>query len=130
MRFLFYGEGKSLQRNLTKMPFGSQAALALLGEAVLQATGAHLEAVCGSLAEPVVCRQVIVGKSIPKFIVAAQKEHGVGLSLAIGVRAALKAPLNAIIPNVYVARGLRYFLMVIVIGVLWPMTFKHFKKLK
>lgn len=54
---------------------------------------------------------------------------GAGLTLAIGVRAALKAPLNAIIPNEYIARGVRYFLMVIVIGVLWPMTFKHFEKM-
>lgn len=55
---------------------------------------------------------------------------GIGLTLAIGVRAGLKVPLNAIIPNEYIARGARYFIMVIVIGVLWPMTFKHFKKLK
>ena len=52
-----------------------------------------------------------------------------GLALVVAVKALLKAPLNALLVNEYVARSVRYFLMVVVGGVLWPMTFKFFGKL-
>lgn len=53
----------------------------------------------------------------------------VGLSLIIIVKAALKAPLNALFSGHLIARTVRYFLMVLVAGVLWPMTFKYFSRL-
>ena len=52
-----------------------------------------------------------------------------GLALVVGVKALLKNPLNALLVNEYLARSVRYFLMVVVGGVLWPMTFKFFGKL-
>lgn len=52
-----------------------------------------------------------------------------GLALVVAVKALLKAPLNALLVNEYVARSVRYFLMVVVGGVLWPMTFKSFARL-
>jgi hypothetical protein len=42
----------------------------------------------------------------------------------------LRFPLDAILPENTVARAVRYFLMVIVGGILWPMTFKYFQKSK
>ena len=52
-----------------------------------------------------------------------------GLALVVGVKALLKTPLNTLLVNEYLARSVRYFLMVVVGGVLWPMTFKFFGKL-
>ncbi len=53
-----------------------------------------------------------------------------GLALVLLVKSGLKEPLNAMIPNSYVARGVRYFLVVAVAGALWPLTFKFFSHLK
>ena len=39
----------------------------------------------------------------------------------------LRTPLEALLP-VYVARSLRYFLVVLAAGLLWPMTFRFFGK--
>lgn len=52
-----------------------------------------------------------------------------GLGLVVAVKALMKSPLEALFVNEYVARSVRYFLMVVVGGVLWPMTFKFFGKL-
>ena len=52
-----------------------------------------------------------------------------GLAVVLIVKELLRAPLEWIIPHVYLARLVRYFLMVIAGGVLWPMTFKWFGKL-
>lgn len=48
-----------------------------------------------------------------------------GLILLIAIRAGLKAPLQAILP-VYPATMVRYFLMVLVAGAVWPLTFGWF----
>ncbi len=56
----------------------------------------------------------------------------VGIGLVMAVKEGMRAPLEALLPD-YVdtwARMLRYFLMVIVGGVLWPMAFKFFPKPK
>lgn len=53
---------------------------------------------------------------------------GVGLALILGVKAGLKAPLNLIFGETF-GRGIRYFLLVIVAGILWPLTFGWFSKL-
>lgn len=52
-----------------------------------------------------------------------------GLALVVAVKSLLKSPLEALFVNEFVARCVRYFLMVIVGGVLWPMTFQFFAKL-
>ena len=54
-----------------------------------------------------------------------------GLVLVVATKELLKFPLNAIMPaaeNTW-ARLIRYFMIAIVGGVLWPMTFKFFSKL-
>ena len=51
-----------------------------------------------------------------------------GLALVMGVRVALKAPLNWLIPYTPVAGGLRYFLMVFFAAAIWPLTFPWWKK--
>ena len=53
----------------------------------------------------------------------------VGIGLVLTAKELLKIPLNAIMPANTWARLVRYFLMVIVGGVFWPMTFKYFAKL-
>lgn len=51
-----------------------------------------------------------------------------GLILVLLVKSALKAPMEAILP-VYPARMVRYFLVVLTAGILWPMTFFWFSRL-
>ena len=52
----------------------------------------------------------------------------IGLALVLVVKTCLRAPLNAVFGDM-VGRSVRYFLMVIVGGVLWPTTFKWFSRL-
>ena len=52
----------------------------------------------------------------------------VGLLLVQAVKEGLRVPLELLLP-VYPARAVRYFLIVITAGTLWPMTFKHLSKL-
>ena len=52
-----------------------------------------------------------------------------GLAIVIAAKELLRFPLNAILPADTWARMLRYFLIVIVGGILWPKTFKYFSKL-
>lgn len=51
-----------------------------------------------------------------------------GLGLVLAVKSGFKAPLEAVF-GALVGRGIRYFLIVIVAGVVWPLTFKWFAKL-
>ena len=44
------------------------------------------------------------------------------------VKSGLKAPLNALFGEL-VGRSARYFLIVAVAGILWPLTFRWFAKL-
>ena len=52
-----------------------------------------------------------------------------GLALVLAVKELLRAPLEAILPANTWARMLRYFLMVIMAGTVWPATFKYLAKL-
>lgn len=52
-----------------------------------------------------------------------------GLVLVLAVKELLRAPLAAILPENTWARMIRYFLMVVTAGTLWPLTFKYFAKL-
>lgn len=51
-----------------------------------------------------------------------------GLLLIIAIRAGLKAPLQAILPE-FPATAVRYFLMVVFAGAVWPLTFSRFAKI-
>lgn len=51
-----------------------------------------------------------------------------GLGVVLLVKEGLRAPLEAVL-SVYPARAVRYFLIVLTAGVLWPMTFRWFSKL-
>lgn len=52
----------------------------------------------------------------------------VGLLLVLAVKEGLRAPLEMAM-DVYPARAVRYFLIVLTAGVLWPMSFKHLSKI-
>ena len=51
-----------------------------------------------------------------------------GLALAVAVKSLLKAPLLALCGGHDIANALRYFLMVITAGCLWPMTFRIYAR--
>ena len=54
-----------------------------------------------------------------------------GLLVVLAVKEGLRAPLEALCGSggVYTARAIRYFLIVVVAGVVWPMSFRWFEKL-
>lgn len=52
----------------------------------------------------------------------------VGLLLVLAIKSGLKSPLNALF-GVFIGRGVRYFLMVIMAGIVWPLSFKLFAKI-
>lgn len=52
----------------------------------------------------------------------------VGLLLVLAVKEGLRAPLELVLP-VYPARAVRYFLIVLTAGILWPMSFSKLSKL-
>lgn len=52
-----------------------------------------------------------------------------GLLLLLAIKSELKAPLYALFNGNYLADGVRYLLIVIFAGCLWPITFKFFAKL-
>lgn len=51
-----------------------------------------------------------------------------GLGIVLAVKSGLKAPIEGLLGNL-TGRAVRYFLIVIVAGVLWPITFRWFAKL-
>ena len=53
----------------------------------------------------------------------------IGLALVIAVKELLRVPLDFIFNGSLISRAVRYFLMVVVAGVLWPLSFKWFSKL-
>ena len=52
----------------------------------------------------------------------------IGLGLVLAVKSGMKEPLEAIF-GVLTGRAVRYFLIVIVAGIIWPLSFKWFSKL-
>lgn len=52
----------------------------------------------------------------------------VGLLLVLAVKEGLRAPLELLLP-VYPARAVRYFLIVLTAGTLWPMAFQYLSKI-
>ncbi len=53
-----------------------------------------------------------------------------GLLGVIAIKSGLSAPLVALFGNEYIARGVRYFLIVIFAGCLWPLSFKLFSRMR
>jgi hypothetical protein len=51
-----------------------------------------------------------------------------GLALVLLLKEGLRSPLSALLGE-YPGRALRYFLMVLAAGILWPMTFRWFSSL-
>ena len=51
-----------------------------------------------------------------------------GLCLVLAVKEGLKSPLNALLGE-YPGRAVRYFLIVLAAGILWPLTFRWFSSL-
>lgn len=52
-----------------------------------------------------------------------------GLGILLALKAVLKAPLLALFGGHSVAHGVRYFIVILFAGILWPMTFKYFARL-
>jgi len=53
----------------------------------------------------------------------------IGLALVVAVRSGMKPVLTAIFGEAMFAHGIRYFLMTVVGGILWPMTFRFWSRL-
>lgn len=53
-----------------------------------------------------------------------------GLLLVLAVKELLRTPLNTLINNTYISRCIRYFLVVITAGIVWPWIFSGFCKEK
>lgn len=53
-----------------------------------------------------------------------------GIAVVLLIKSGLKSPLEALFGNEYVARAVRYFLIVAFAGGLWPVTFKFFERLR
>ena len=53
----------------------------------------------------------------------------IGFGLVLAVKEGLRSPLEALFGDPYPARLVRYFLIVLVAGLLWPMSFRFFSKL-
>lgn len=51
-----------------------------------------------------------------------------GFAILLAIKSGLKAPLNAILPD-EIANAIRYFIIVIFAGAVWPLTFKPLAKL-
>ncbi len=47
-----------------------------------------------------------------------------GFVLVLGIKAGLKMPLNMLLGD-WIGRSVRYFLMVVVAGILWPLSFRY-----
>ena len=52
-----------------------------------------------------------------------------GFGILLVIKSGGKAPLQALFVNDHLADGLRYFLMVVFAGCIWPLTFRYFAKL-
>ena len=53
---------------------------------------------------------------------------GLGLGCAIGVKSGLKALFALLLPDAFPSDALRYFLLVLFAGLLWPLTFRFFAR--
>ena len=78
----------------------------------------------------------IVDRKYTKFETSARWyaqiiKVAVGLGVVLAIKSGLSAPLTALCAgNAYAGRIIRYFIIVLFAGVLWPMTFKWFGNLR
>ena len=54
----------------------------------------------------------------------------VGVGIVIAIKSGLSKPLVSLFGNEYVARSVRYFIIVAFAGAVWPLTFKFFERLR
>ncbi len=54
----------------------------------------------------------------------------IGLLGVLAIKSGLSAPLVLLFKNEYIARAVRYFLVVMFAGTLWPLSFKFFARLR
>ena len=54
---------------------------------------------------------------------------GLGLAVVLAVKEGTKGVLNAVFGDEMIARAVRYCLVVVTAGIVWPLTFKWFAKL-
>ena len=54
----------------------------------------------------------------------------VGVAIVLAIKEGLKNPLISLVGNEYVARAIRYFIIVAFAGAIWPLTFKFFERLR
>ena len=52
-----------------------------------------------------------------------------GLVVVLAVKEGMRSTLEAIFAGHLIARAVRYFLIVVVAGLVWPLTFRFFEKL-
>lgn len=52
-----------------------------------------------------------------------------GFALVLAVKEGLKSPLDALFAGHMIARAIRYFLVVLAAGLVWPMSFRWFSKI-
>ena len=52
-----------------------------------------------------------------------------GFAVVLAVKEGLKSPLDALFAGHMAARAVRYFLVVLIAGLVWPMTFRWFSKI-
>lgn len=52
-----------------------------------------------------------------------------GLVVVLAVKEGLRSPLEGIFGDVMIARAVRYFLIVVVAGIVWPLSFRWFSRL-
>ena len=77
----------------------------------------------------------LIDKHYTKFDTAAPWyaqiiKVAIGLGIVLAIKSGLSKPLELLFGNEFVARGVRYFLIVAFAGILWPMTFKFFAKMR
>ncbi|MBQ9942380.1 MAG: hypothetical protein IJP03_05180, partial [Christensenellaceae bacterium] len=56
-------------------------------------------------------------------------KYVIGLALLVAIKSVIKAPLRAMCGGNVAADGIRYFIITLFGGVVWPLTFKWWGKL-
>ena len=77
----------------------------------------------------------VIDKRFTKFQTSAPWyaqiiKAGLGLAIVLAIKSGLSKPLVLLFGNEFIARGVRYFLIVAFAGVVWPMTFKFFSEMR
>ena len=57
-------------------------------------------------------------------------KFALGIAIVLAIKSGLSKPLVSLFGNEYVARSVRYFLIVAFAGAVWPLTFKFFERLR